>query len=88
MAKQNHVRQSAVRQGDWKYLRTYKPVGSDKYQAVLYNLKKDLGETNDLAAKNPAKTKVLSDLLDQWEKQMSKTAEPMPAPSKRNRKKP
>ena len=84
---QNQIRQSAVRQGDWKYLRTYKPGGNGKYKPALYNLKRDIGETKNLAVENPSKTKTLSSLLDQWENDMSKTAEPMPGPTRRKKTK-
>ena len=73
---QNAIRQSAVRQGDWKYLRTYKPRGTDRYQSALYNLNKDIAEEKDLATTNSEKMKAMSDLLDQWESEMSKTAMP------------
>ncbi len=73
---QNVIRQSAVRQGDWKYLRTYKPRGTDRYQSALYNLNKDIAEEKDLATTNSEKMKAMSDLLDQWESEMSKTAMP------------
>ncbi|MDP6354302.1 MAG: sulfatase-like hydrolase/transferase [Planctomycetota bacterium] len=81
--KQNFIRQSAVRKGDWKYLRSYKFLGggkfSDKYSTALYNLKDDIAEEKNLAATNPEKTKALSGLLDQWEAEMRKTAAPFPA---------
>ncbi len=81
--KQNSIRQSAVRKGDWKYLRTYKFLGggkfSDKYAAALYNLKKDIAEENNLAASAPERMKALSDLLEQWESEVSKTAAPFPS---------
>jgi arylsulfatase A len=76
----NFIRQSAVRKGEWKYLRTYRFLGggkfSDKYAAALYNLKEDIAEEKNLAASNPKKMKSLSDLLEQWESEMSKTAAP------------
>lgn len=72
----NVIRQSTVRKGDWKYLRTYKPIGSDKYQSALYHLCKDIAEEKNLATANPQKMKALSILLDQWELAMSKTAVP------------
>jgi arylsulfatase A len=72
----NVIRQSAFRKGDWKYLRTYKPIGSDKYQSALYHLGKDIAEEKNLATANPQKMKALSILLDQWESAMSKTAVP------------
>ena len=73
----NYIRQSAVRQGNWKYLRTYKPVGSDKYKSALYNLSDDIAEENNLTASNPEMLKAMSDLLDGWEAEMSKTAIPV-----------
>jgi len=39
-------------------------------------LKEDIGETKNLATEVPAKVKTLSKLLDQWEAEMDKTAEP------------
>lgn len=52
--------QSAVRMGDWKMLKT--AAGS----AQLYNLAEDIGEKDDLAAKNPDKLKELQSAYDQW----------------------
>ena len=72
-AGQNAIRQSAVRQGDWKYLRTYKPVGSDRYQFALYNLKDDISEETNLAASHPGRVNTLSELLDEWEAETAKT---------------
>ena len=66
---QNAIRQSAVHEGDWKYLRTYKFRGkgkfSDTYSAALYNLKEDIGEEENLTASHPEKMKELRTLLDQ-----------------------
>lgn len=72
----NAIQQSAVRQGDWKLLRTYKPVGSDRFQSAFYNLKDDLGETRNLYAKHPDKAKHLEKLLEAWEIETAKTAIP------------
>ena len=84
----NAIRQSAVRKGDWKYLRTYRPVGSGKYQTALYNLKRDISEKKNVAAAYPEVVKGMSDLLGQWEHEMSKTAESFPEvlPRKKTRK--
>ena len=76
---QNAIRQSAVRQGDWKYLRTYKPIGANRYQAALYNLSEDIAEENNLATSRAEKMKTLSGLLDEWETEMSRTAIPFAA---------
>ncbi len=87
-ANQNVIRQSAVRQGDWKYLRTYKPLGTGKYQSTLYNLKDDIAEKENLAASSPAKVKAMSNLLEKWEFEMSRTAIPfersVPSPKKKS----
>ena len=77
----NLIRQSAVRVGDWKLLRTYNMRDNAKYKTTLYNLKTDLEEQDDLSVSNPEKAKALSDLLDQWEKEMSETAAPFPPAS-------
>jgi len=69
-----HYQQSAVRQGDWKYLRSYR--GSEKYTEALYNLRSDIGETKDLTRSEPEKLKALRRLLEKWELEMSKTAAP------------
>ncbi|MGB0579639.1 MAG: sulfatase-like hydrolase/transferase, partial [Limisphaerales bacterium] len=72
----NAIRQSAVRQGVWKYLRTHDKRDNTKFTATLYNLKNDIAEKEDLASSNPEKLNALSDLLEEWEKDMSKTAIP------------
>jgi arylsulfatase A len=61
---------SAIRQGDWKLLEFF-----EDGHAELYNLEGDIGEKNDLAKKNPAKTTELRNLLSQWRKNVGA---PMP----------
>ena len=78
---QNAIRQSAVRQGDWKYLRTYKrrPGGlTQEYEEALYNLADDLGETKDLAKANREKLQELEKMLAGWEAEMAETAAVFP----------
>jgi arylsulfatase A-like enzyme len=57
----------SVRQGDWKLIRrfTEKPA---EYEGLheLFNLKDDLGETTNLAAKHPEKVAELNALIDQF----------------------
>ena len=82
---ENSIRQSAVRRGAWKYLRTYKPVGSNRYQHALYNLKDDIAEENNLAESNPKMLKTLSELLEHWEEEVDATGlafENVPRPPK------
>src|SRR5262249_43987603 len=61
--------QMAIRRGDWKLVR-YDPVadgGTGKATpAKLYNLAQDIGEANDLAAKEPDKVKELQSVWDKW----------------------
>jgi arylsulfatase A-like enzyme len=67
--------QMAIRQGDWKLVR-YDPVadgGTGKATpAKLYNLAKDIGEANDLAAKEPDKVKELQAVWDRWNAEQAK----------------
>jgi arylsulfatase A-like enzyme len=71
--------QIALRAGDWKLV---KGVGSKGVEGVelkakagtegaeLYNLKNDIGEKNDLAAKEPGKFKELAALWDKWNSEL------------------
>ncbi|MFY7954452.1 MAG: sulfatase [Armatimonadaceae bacterium] len=63
-------KQMAVRQGDWKLVR-YDLAAEGKSglsPACLYNLKDDIGEATDLAAKHPEKVKELQAAWDAWDK--------------------
>jgi len=62
---------SAIRKGDWKVVYSMRTGKSE-----LYNLKKDIGEINDLSTQYPEKTKELTDLLG---KQLKQWNAPMPA---------
>lgn len=53
--------QRAVRDGDWKL------IDDPKGGQVLFNLAKDIGEKNDLAAENGEQVTRLKRLLDWWE---------------------
>jgi arylsulfatase A-like enzyme len=57
----SHQPGSYVRSGDWKLIH-YWEDGRDE----LYNLAEDIGEQNDLAAKNPEKAKEMRARLDRW----------------------
>lgn len=56
----------SVRKGDWKLIRRFEP--HPKYPEIreLYNLKKDIGETRNLAGQSPNKVKELDALIDQF----------------------
>jgi arylsulfatase A-like enzyme len=57
---------SYVRRGDWKLIRFHaaNPDGSDKLE--LYNLRDDLGEKTNLAAREPIRVAELGQLLAAW----------------------
>ena len=50
-----------IRSGDWKLIESF-----ETNRLELFNLKEDLGEQNDLAAKMPAKAKALQQQLAAW----------------------
>ena len=52
---------AAVRAGDYKLIEFF-----EDGRLELYNLRQDIGETDDLAARMPDKVKALSDVLHQW----------------------
>jgi len=57
--------QHAVRVGDWKLVHSPRDAAT-----MLFNLKDDMGEKNDLAQKNPEKLKELEAIYAAWDKQM------------------
>jgi arylsulfatase A-like enzyme len=56
---------SAVRKGPWKLVNL-----AEGRHVLLYNVKEDIGETNDLAAEHPEKVEELSGLLEQWKSEL------------------
>ena len=52
---------AVVREGDWKLIEFY-----ENGRWELYNLKDDIGETNNLAAKEPQRAAQLGRKLDDW----------------------
>lgn len=64
----------AIRSGDWKLMEFF-----EDGHLELYNLKDDLSEKTNLAAKNPTKAKELQTKLVAWRKELNA---PMPTPNK------
>ena len=56
---------SAIRQGDWKLLEFF-----EDNRVELYNLREDIGEQDDLAAKVPSRANALRKQLHAWRKQV------------------
>ncbi len=54
---------SAIRQGDWKLIEFFEDGALE-----LYNLREDLGEANNLAAKSPDRVKAMHAALKAWRK--------------------
>ena len=68
------VPSSVLRQGDWKLIETFDPEGVE-----LYHLGRDLSETTNLAAREPAKLSELRRELADWrEKVGAERMEPNP----------
>jgi arylsulfatase A-like enzyme len=59
--------QRAVRQGDWKLL-------VDAGDVLLFNLRSDIGERNDLAKERPDIARRLRPLITEWEKDVDSEA--------------
>ena len=64
----------AIRHGDWKLLEYF-----ESGDLELFNLKEDIGETNNLASDRPEKLKELHELMKAWRKHIK-----APVPSERN----
>lgn len=67
-----------VRKGDWKLIRNYCQGENGGDTVELYNLKKDVGETRNLAAEKPRKARALNALLDAW---LADTEATIPTPN-------
>ena len=68
----------AIRRGNWKLVKTREgrldtdvTALSDLSDTALYNLAADIGEQNDLAAKQPEKVKELTAAWRQWNQQLA-----------------
>jgi arylsulfatase A len=68
-----HTPSAAIREGDWKlieffgdYIHPETGDYSEGNRLELYNLRDDIGERNNLAAKDPARTARMRDKLHRW----------------------
>ena len=67
-SNQGGVPSGAVRQGDFKLIEFY-----EDGRLEMFNLKEDLGETRNLAAAYPGKTRELQQLLQRWRRSVDAT---------------
>ena len=65
---------AAIRRGDWKLIHWY-----EEDRDELFRLSDDLGETNDLAAKEPQQVKRLREELEAWQQEVGAKL-PIPNP--------
>ncbi|MDR0336974.1 MAG: sulfatase [Planctomycetaceae bacterium] len=56
----------SVHSGDWKLIRIFHGELNGQHQWKLYNLREDIGEKNDLAAKEPERVKELDAKIEQF----------------------
>ncbi len=68
----------AARDGDWKYLEDLKTG-----KGSLFNLAKDVGESDDLAVSRPERAAAMRRLVDAWEKVVDPPLYPENLPGKR-----
>ncbi len=68
---------SSIRQGDWKLIEYF-----EDEHVELYNLKKDIGESNNLAGKMPKRAEELRERLQSWRKNVNAQ---MPVPNPKHR---
>ncbi len=68
----------AVHQGDWKLIRIFHGGKNGEHRWKLFNLGEDIGERNDLAARQPQRVKELDALIEQF---LSKTNAVIPVPN-------
>ncbi|MDO8682785.1 MAG: sulfatase [Armatimonadota bacterium] len=72
----------AIRDGDLKLVNTL------KYGEELFDLSKDIGEQNNLAAQNPEKLAELRQKLSKWDKDLPRTMWGLPVAPPRKQKQP
>ena len=70
----------AVSEDDWKLIRLFYQGEKGKHDYMLFNLKYDLGEKNNLAAKFPKRVKQMDALIENYLKD-AKTVTPQPNPA-------
>jgi arylsulfatase A-like enzyme len=56
----------AVHSGDWKLIRVFHGGEHGAHRRMLFNLAEDLGEQNDVAAKEPRRVRQLDGLVEQF----------------------
>ncbi len=68
----------SVHRGDWKLIRIFHGGDNREHRYKLYNLKEDIGETNNLAAKHPERVIELDALIESF---LEETKAVLPRPN-------
>ncbi len=68
----------SVHHGDWKLIRIFHGMAGRKHRSLLFNLRDDIEETNNMAAKLPQRVEELSAMLDDF---LKATAAVTPVPN-------
>ena len=74
---------TAVRQGDWKLIRVFHDAPDRSHRYELYNLKEDIGERRNLAARYPDRVKKMDALIETFLKETNAVL-PRPNPQYRS----
>ncbi|MBI2299487.1 MAG: sulfatase [Armatimonadetes bacterium] len=69
-----------VHRGDWKLIRCFHDGPDKAHRYELYNLRDDLGETSNLAEREPGRVKELDALLEAWLTEVG-AVRPVPNPA-------
>jgi len=72
--------------GDWKLIRLFYHGSDGGDELILFNLKDDVGETNNLAASYPEKTQQLNEVIEDYLQSVDVKALPLQNPNFRSNK--
>lgn len=69
-----------MHRGDWKLIRIFHGGDKGTHRHLLFNLRNDLGEKNNLAAKEPQRVREMDALIEQFLAE-TKAVVPVPNPA-------
>jgi arylsulfatase A-like enzyme len=75
----NFLNNEAYRYGDWKYVKVFEGA-SKKYTEYLFNLKNDVGESDNLKETNPERFDEMRTRFNDWKKETVNTKDPVYIP--------
>ena len=72
----NFLNNEAYRYGDWKYVKVFEG-DSKKYTEYLFDLKNDVGESDNLREANPGKFSEIKARFENWKEEVVNTEDPI-----------